>query len=145
MMSKKRKKKKRKRMKDRSFEGLAVWEYNNIFNRLIDGEEISKIALDYDKTIAAIEKVWWRLCYNGLVRKYQKKYDLFPNKDRTSCHFTRNAKDYMKIQYTNPEIMATPETLAKRMGFSVKQIKDYLIKNRGWKPGNENEREKLIS
>ena len=138
-MKTKRKKhsKKRKRMEERSFKPLTDRQYNYIFNAYLESISINTIANNLGKSEQSVEMNWRRLMFNASNKDYMKNYVLSPWIN-TRKHLNQNAKDYIKVQYTDVHINETAEELASKMGFSIELIKTFIA-HQGWVPGRKRE------
>lgn len=129
--------KKRIRTAEHSFKPLTIIQYDYLFNAYIENISIFQISEVIGKSEQSIEMAWRRLMFNASNKDYMKVYELKPWIN-TRKHLNQNAQDYIKIQYTDVNINETPETLARRMGFSVQLIKAFIAKM-GWVPGRKRE------
>jgi len=105
--------------------------YNMIFNMAILGQKFEDIAKMLNRSSSRIiEQCWWRLLYNGSVEKYEKEHELNAAFQYPHTRLKPKAKEFIKIQYTDPRILSTIESLSIKIGAPVDMIEKQIIKSR---------------
>ena len=105
-----------------------------IFNEYIHAVTerfITQTAKKLDRTPDAVKRVWGRICHDGSAYAYEREYNfLRPCSDKPYFRINRYAKQYLALQFYDPQIQATSQTLSFRTGIPEKMIRRELAKTR---------------